>query len=236
MEKLAWLKVLTISLSIIIAGYFIGNMHRNAKKFDRFVQVKGLAERELEADLAVWPIQISLTGNDLITLEDRIDAQKETVHQFFTEQGFQDAELSMGVTNIQDTRADIYNSNAQYREYRYIAKTDFTVRTTNIDILQDALSESLQLISEGILISSKNTWRPIEYIFTGLNDIKPSMVEEATVNARVVAEKFAMDSGSRVGKIKSARQGIFSINDRDQNTPEIKTIRVVSTIEYFLED
>ena len=103
-------------------------------------------------------------------------------------------------------------------------------------MLQDALSESLQLISEGILISSKNTWRPIEYIFTGLNDIKPSMVEEATVNARVVAEKFAMDSGSRVGKIKSARQGIFSINDRDQNTPEIKTIRVVSTIEYFLED
>jgi hypothetical protein len=236
MEKSGWMKVALVSLSVALAGYFVGNMHVKARKFNRFVQVKGLAEREVKADLAVWPIQISLTGNDLGMLERQIDGQKQTVMAFFRNQGFNEEELSVGVTNILDTRAEVYSANAQYREYRYIAKTDFTVRTNQIDRLQKALSESLELISEGILITSKNTWKPIEYIFTGLNSVKPSMVEEATLNAREVAEKFAMDSGSKVGKIKSASQGIFSISDRDMNTPEIKNVRVVSTIEYFLED
>jgi hypothetical protein len=98
------------------------------------------------------------------------------------------------------------------------------------------LSGSLELISRGILLGSKNTWRPIEYIFTGLNNLKPSMIEEATRNAREVAEKFARDSNSEVGEIRVARQGLFTINDRDENTPQIKIVRVVSTIEFQLED
>jgi hypothetical protein len=110
------------------------------------------------------------------------------------------------------------------------------VRTNNITLLKTALSESLELISKGILIESKNTWRPIVYIFTGLNDIKPPMIEEATKNAREVAEKFAKDSDSRVGRIRTARQGVFSIYDRDENTPEVKVVRVVSTIDFQLED
>ena len=230
------MKFVLLSLAIVIAGYFVGNMHKTGKKYDRFVQVKGLSEREVPADLAVWPMNITLTGNDLAPLKNQLEEQINQVYRFFLEQGFTEEELTKGITNINDTRADVYNRNAQYQDYRYIAISELTVRTNDVEKLQAALTESLNLIAEGILLGSKNTWRPIEYIFTGLNDIKPSMVEEATVNARVVAEKFAMDSGSRVGKIKSARQGIFSINDRDQNTPEIKTIRVVSTIEYFLED
>lgn len=91
-------------------------------------------------------------------------------------------------------------------------------------------------MSKGILLESKNTWRPIEYIFTGLNDLKPSMIEEATKNAREVAEKFARDSDASVGKIRTARQGLFTINDRDENTPQIKTVRVVTTIDFQLED
>ena len=130
----------------------------------------------------------------------------------------------------------MYNTNYQNQEFRYLAKSEFTVRTNDIDKLQKALSESLELMSEGILLGSKNTWRPIEYIFTGLNELKPSMIEEATTNAREVAEKFARDSDSRVGKIRIARQGLFSINDRDENTPQIKIVRVVSTIDFQLED
>ncbi|MDN3669461.1 hypothetical protein QWY93_08970 [Echinicola jeungdonensis] len=94
------------------------------------------------------------------------------------------------------------NSNQQGSEFRYLPKSEFTVRTNDIERLQKPISESLELISKGIVLESKNTWRPIEYIFTGLNDIKPSMIEEATKNARVVAEKFTRDSDSKVGKLE----------------------------------
>ncbi len=228
------ISVIILAIAIVIAGYFVGNMHKTGSKYDRFVQVKGLSEREVTADLAVWPLQITQTGNDLRSLKQIIETQNQQVYEFFTAQGFQDSEITRGITNIQDARANLYNTNANMGEYRYLAVSELTVRTTDIKKLQAALTGSLDLMSQGILISSKNTWRPIEYIFTRLNELKPSMVEEATTNAREVAEKFARDSGSDVGKIRVARQGLFTISDRDQNTPEIKIIRVVSTIDYLL--
>ena len=126
---------------------------------------------------------------------------------FLLVKDFEKNELTKGSTNISDVRADIYNSNSQNNEFRYLAKSEFTVRTNDINKLQKALSESLELMSKGILLGSKNTWRPIEYIFTGLNDLKPSMIEEATKNAREVAEKFARDSefegrGNQDGKTR----------------------------------
>lgn len=237
MKELRWLKVVILSIAIIIAGYFVGNIQTNAIEASRSVEVKGLSEREVNADLAVWPIQITLAGNDLKTINETIEDQKTQVKDFFTQLGFSDNELNMGSTNIQDTRAQIYyGGNNSSPEYRYITQTDITIRTNDIEKLQKALDESISLLSKGIVIASKNTWQPIEYIFTGLNDIKPSMIEEATKNAREVAEKFAMDSNSKVGEIKSASQGQFSINDRDQNTSYIKVVRVVSTLEFFIED
>ncbi|MBT8300613.1 MAG: SIMPL domain-containing protein [Maribacter sp.] len=236
MMKIDWVKTIIICTAIIIAGFFIGNMHKTGKMYDRFVQVKGLSEREVNADLAVWPINITLTANDLNALKINIEKQNDAVYDFFITQGFKKSELTKGSTNINDAHADLYNSNARYNEFRYLAKSEFTVRTNDISKLQKALSESLELMSKGILLGSKNTWRPIEYIFTGLNDLKPSMIEEATKNAREVAEKFARDSNSRVGEIRMARQGLFTINDRDENTPQIKIVRVVSTIDFQLED
>ncbi|MDF1574396.1 MAG: SIMPL domain-containing protein [Bacteroidales bacterium] len=234
--KTDWLKTLILSISLVVAGFFVGNMHKTGKKYDRFVQVKGLSQREVKADLAVWPINITLTANDLRSLRSEIEKQNKEVHSFCIDQGFKQGELTKGSTNISDTRADQYNSNYQNNEFRYLAKSEFTVRTNDIDKLQKALSESLELMSKGILLGSKNTWRPIEYIFTGLNELKPSMIEEATINAREVAEKFARDSNSGVGEIRMARQGLFTINDRDENTPQIKIVRVVSTIDFQLED
>lgn len=236
MKNLDWLKTVIIGLSLVLAGFFIGNMHKTGKKFDRFVQVKGLSEKEVKADLAVWPINISFAGNDLKALKNQIEKQNEEVYKFFINQGFNESELTKGTTNIFDVQADRYNSNSMNREYRYLAQSEFTIRTAEIPRLQNALSESLELISKGILLGSKNQWRPIEYIFTGLNEIKPSMIKEATKNAREVAEKFALDSNAKVGKIRVARQGLFTINDRDINTPEIKIVRVVSTIDFQLED
>lgn len=235
MKELDWLKTLVIFIGVIIAGYFIGNMHKTGKQYDRYVQVKGLSEREVKADLAVWPINITLTGNDLGILKANIETQNEEVYNFFIKQGFTEEELTRGATNISDAQANIYNNNTG-SPYRYLAVSEFTVRTGDIDKLKKALTESLNLMSKGVILGSKNTWRPIEYIFTGLNDLKPVMIEEATKNAREVAEKFAMDSNSGVGQIRIARQGLFTINDRDQNTPEIKIVRVVSTIDFQLED
>lgn len=234
--KLDWLKIVTCCASIVIAGYFIGNMHKTGKKYDRYVQVKGLSEREVEADLAVWPINITLTANDLYSLKIDVEKQNDEVFDFFIAQGFEKEELTKGSTSIHDVRADLYNSNSRNSDFRYLAKSEFTVRTKDINKLQKALAESINLMSKGILFESKNTWRPIEYIFTGLNSLKPSMIEEATKNAREVAEKFARDSDAQVGEIRIARQGLFTINDRDENTPQIKVVRVVSTIDFQLED
>jgi len=232
--NLDWIKTLIVALGLIIAGFLIGNTHTKAIKANRSVQVKGLAEREVPADLAVWPIEVTITSNNLTALKTTIDKQQQEVLTFFGEQGFNESEFAIGPTNIQDSKATSYGNPNQ--TYRYIAKLQFTVRTGDIAKLQAALTASLDLIAKGILIGSKDTWRPIEYIFTGLNDIKPAMIEEATKKARQVAEKFAQDSNSAVGKIKRANQGVFSISNRDQNTPYVKIVRVVTTIDYFLKD
>jgi hypothetical protein len=230
------LKTIFIAAAIVLAGYFISDTVKKARAFDRYVEVKGLAEREVQADLAVWPIEITLAGNDLQTLNRQLEGQKKETHDFFSTMGFNQEELSIGITNITDSRANYYGGNQGTNPYRYIAKSEITLRTTDIAKMKKALTESLTLISKGILISSKNQWRPIEYIYSGLNDIKPAMIEEATKKAKEVAEKFAQDSEAQVGKIKTARQGLFTITDRDQNTPEIKIVRVVTTVNYFLED
>jgi hypothetical protein len=233
--QLNWIQSSLIAMGLIIAGYFIGNMHLKGKQYDRYVTVKGLSEREVAADLAIWPINITLAGNNLTLIQSDIEKQKKEVIAFFKTQGFADDELTVGTTNIADSKVDMYGNN-NYREFRYIAKTEFTIRTNDLERLKKSLSASLELLSRGILLGSKNDWSPIEYQFTKLNEMKPPMIEEATKNARLVAEKFALDSESKVGKIRNANQGLFSITDRDQNTPEIKIVRIVSTIEYQLED
>jgi hypothetical protein len=236
MKPTHWIPALLLSIALVLAGYFVGNLQVNGKKFDRYVTVKGLSEREVEADLAVWPINIALTGNDLQVLRRQIQIQNEAVYQFFMRQGFSEDEVTRGAANISDVTANPYNTQAYQNPNRYLAKSEFTVRTRDIPKLQKALTESLELLSQGIVMGSKNEWQPIEYIFTGLNSLKPEMIEEATRNAREVAEKFARDSNSKVGGIRTAQQGLFSISDRDANTPQIKKVRVVSTFDFQLED
>ncbi|MDA8686468.1 SIMPL domain-containing protein [Robiginitalea sp.] len=236
MKNLSWLPAMLIALGLSVAGYFIGETFIKGKQFDRFVSVKGLSEREVPADLAVWPVNIILTGNDLPALQRQVEYQNKVLYQFFMEQGFTSSEVTRGIVNITDAQANIYNSAAQYNPNRFLAKSEFTVRTSDIEKLHRALSASLNLLSDGIIFGSKNEWQPVEYIFKGLNTLKPEMIEEATRNAREVADKFARDSDSRVGDIRVARQGQFSISDRDINTPQIKVVRVVSTIDFQLVD
>lgn len=230
------LPAVLVSIAMVIAGYFIANIHTFGKKYDRHVEVKGLSEREVAADLAVWPMTIALSGNDLSALERDISFQNKEVYEFFMAQGFTDSEITRGILNITDAYANFYGGGGQRPEFRYQGNSEFTVRTSDIEKLQKALTASPALLSKGILLGSKNSWRPIEYLFTGLTSIKPAMIEEATRNAREVAERFAQDSKAEVGDILIARQGLFTIEDRDQSTPQIKVVRVVSTIDFQLVD
>lgn len=235
MKNLSFTKVVILSLSIIIGGYFIGEMNWNSLKNNRSVQVKGLSEREVISNLAVWPLEFTVTGNNLTSLNNEIESQKKQIQDFFKKLNFSDDEISVGVTNINDKNTQLYDNNNN-RPFRYLARTNVTIRTTDIEKVKKAQKELINLASKGVLVNSKSSWSPIQYSFTNLNDIKPEMIEEATKKAKEVAEKFAKDSNSKVGKIKSAYQGLFTINSRDQNTPDIKIVRVVTTVNYFLED
>lgn len=235
MKSISYPKLIILSAAVAIAGFFIGQMNLNSLKNNRIVQVKGLSEREVMADLAVWPMQFTITGNDLMAIKRKIEQQTEQTKKFFTDKGFSNAEIIVGATNINDRDSQLYSSGNR-RPFRYLAKTDITLRTSDIPKIKAAQKELVNLAARGVLINSKSSWSPVRFSYTKLNEIKPSMIEEATKKAKEVAEKFASDSNSKVGKIKNAYQGIFSINSRDENSPEIKSVRVVTTIIYFLED
>jgi hypothetical protein len=227
---------LILGLGLAAAGYFISQTLLKAKQLDRYVTVKGLSEREVKADLAIWPIQITIASNDLNQLESELLYQTETLKGFFEEHSFDQNEITIGTPIIQDSKANIYGGNQSNNQYRYIAKRDFTVRTTDIDKLHKTLDMIPSIVSKGIILGSKNYWNQIEYMYTKLNEIKPDMIEEATKNAREAAEKFARDSDSDVGKIKTASQGLFTIVNRDISTGHIKKVRVVNTIKFYLRD
>ncbi len=236
MMKDKLLPTLILSLAIITAGYFVGQTYVAGKKLDRTVVVKGLAEREVQADIATWPLELTVSGNELGELQKTLERQTKILQDFFSDLEFTDDELTVGAPTIQDNRALLYGGQNAYNQDRYIAKVDFNLRTTKIDKMSEVMYKVPSIVGQGLVIGSKNTWQPVQYIYTKLNEVKPEMIEEATKNAREAAEKFARDSGSEVGKIKSANQGYFSITDLDQNSGVMKKVRIVSTLEFYIED
>ncbi len=221
---------IAIGLSVVGIG---GSMAiYKAKTADRFVTVRGLAEREVGADLAIWPLTFKVADNDLASLQRQIDRQRELIVSFLEEAGFERASFSFASPRISDTEAEQYGQ--PRGPYRYIAQSTVTVRTPNVALVRQSMERTGSLVGVGVVLVADNWDSPTEFLFTALNDIKPEMIEEATKNARAAAEKFAVDSGSQVGGIRRATQGLFSIEDRDRNSPELKVVRVVTTVEYFL--
>jgi hypothetical protein len=131
-------------------------------------------------------------------------------------------------------QAERYNVNPS--PFRYNITSVVTVMSDNVDLVRELMSEQGELLKQGIAVSGQDYQYQVQFLFTNLNDIKPSMIEEATKNARAAADKFAKDSESKLGKIQSANQGQFTVTDRDANTPYVKNVRVVSTINYYLKD
>lgn len=202
---------------------------------DRYVSVRGLAEREVKADHVIWPIVYKTTGNDLQKLHAHINTVGRDISQFLTSNGIETKEISLGAPQIIDVHADRYaGSDARLRD-RYNVTFVVTVASNKVDVVRSLISRVGELLQKGIAISANEYGTNVEYEFQSLNKIKPQMIEEATRNAREAADKFAKDSGSDLGKIRQATQGVFSIEDRDQYSPYIKNVRVVTSVSYFLE-
>ena len=223
-----------LSVAILGCGWILKSAALDVKNMERTVKVKGLAEREVVADTVIWPVQFNDADNNLEKLVERVEQKNAAVTAFLKLHGFDDQEISQGRQSIVDKQAREYG--AENQQFRYIARANITVYSQQPDKVQNALTKVGQLAKQGIAIVQDNYDTRIEYLFSGLNDIKPAMVQEATEKAREVALKFAKDSQSKLGKIRTARQGQFSIIDRDSNTPQIKKVRVVTSVEYYLSD
>jgi len=224
-----------IFLGLSSLGYMLGNSAIKFKEYERSVTVKGLSEREFDADVVIWPIQFTAAGNDLEELYVAIDENTKKIREFLSGKGINKEEISFTTPSITDKSAQQYG-NQDRAEFRYTAMQTVTVYSKNIDSVRKVMSELSDLGKKGIVFTGGNYQSQTEYLFTRLNEVKPEMIEEATRKAREVAEKFASDSKSTLGKIRKATQGQFSIDARDKNNPHIKKVRVVSTVEYYLSD
>jgi hypothetical protein len=220
---------------LALLGYLLGNSAIKYREFERTVTVKGLSERELPADIVIWPIQFVAADNDLGALYQSIDSTTQKIRQFLETAGIDRGEISTSPPAIVDKSAQQYGGQVN-AEFRYTASQTVTVYSTHIAVVRGVMQKMSELGRQGIVITGGDYQTQTEYLFTGLNEIKPGMIEEATRKAREVAQKFAADSKSTLGKIKSASQGQFSISDRDKNNPHIKKVRVVSTVAYYLSD
>ncbi len=234
-----WLSAAILGLLLLAAaavlGYQLSQAALDVKRLERSVTVKGLAEREYEADIVIWPIQFTVASNDLAQLYLTLDDQAAKIRDFLQSRGIAPEQISDAPAAITDKSAQQYGNN-NGAEFRYTAQRTVTVYSPKIGTVRSVMGKLSQLGRQGIVFTGDEYQSKTEYLFSRLNEIKPEMVEEATRNAREVAQKFAADSDSRLGKIRQASQGQFSISDRDKNNPHIKRVRVVSTVEYYLVD
>lgn len=229
-----------LAIGLTIGGFFPGYYYYQSKTNNNTVTVKGLAELNVKADLAIWKIKFVTTGNELVPAQQQITSQSSEINTFLQNQGFSAQEINMGRIETTDLMANPYRSN-DASSSRFILSQTITVKTSNVNLVEKSLPQTNQLIAKGIILDSTSYEYPVSYIFTKLNEIKPQMLEAATQNAKKAAAEFAKNSGSKVGKIHRANQGVFSILPREQSSNSFesqqidKTIRVVSTIEYWLE-
>jgi uncharacterized protein len=239
-----------IAIGLILGGWILGAEIKQTRLGDRYVSVKGLSERSVKSDLAIWTLGYKEAGDDLAGIYSKSDANKKAIVDFLTKQGIQPGEIEPGQIQVTDTQANEYGGGNRAPK-RYIVQQPITVRTKNVDTVAAASQKTIQLLQAGIVLTNGSEGGGgIVYKFTGLNAIKPDMITEATRNARASADRFASDSGSKVGAIRTANQGVFSIlsansgstTSADQpgmdnaDTSINKTVRVVSSIDYYLEN
>jgi len=241
---------ISLLLGLTVGGFLLGSEIRDIKLADRYVTVKGLVERVVKSDTAIWTITFKEAGNDLPAVFAKTESDKSAVLDFATRQGFTSSEITVNSVDVTDRLTAQY-SNGEVKGSRYIIQQSVTIVSTDVDKVERSGAHTGELVQAGIALSGNN----IAFKFNGLNQLKPDMITEATRNARTSAQRFAADSGSAVGQIRSASQGSFSISAADAGagaapgdeegggyTPPnqadaslMKRIRVVATVDYYLK-
>jgi uncharacterized protein len=242
MDKIhRWVPAVMLAVGLIIGGGLLGRGFTEGRRADRFVTVKGLAERDVQADLALWPLRFVSTDNDLRTAQARIEQSKATILEFLDEHGIGADQVELLGLEVTDVLANPYRSGPA--DSRFIIAQTLMVRSEDPVQVAGVSQRIGDLVEAGVVLSSdRGPSAGPTYLFTGLNELKPEMIASATANAREAARQFARDSGSRLGSIRRANQGVFVILARDR-TPGMmeesqlyKTVRVVTTVEYLLVD
>lgn len=235
MERKNSLNGLFIMLGLIAIAISIFGAFKSMSNFSRTVTVKGLCEKEVVADQVIWPIVYKVGGNNLNEIYKSVTQKNKVIIDWLTKSGITGDEISITTPRIEDLSTNQYSS--ERRTFDYIVTSIITVCSNQVMLVKDLMVEQFSLLDSGIAIGTGSQWEyPVQFSYNALNEIKPQMIEEATKNARQAAEKFAEDSDSELGKIRSASQGQFSVSDRDSNTPHIKVVRVVTTVNYTLQD
>lgn len=224
---------LKIGISIVIAAVILAVGLANIITPERSVSVRGLAEREVDADLAVWNMSFSMGENNLESMQKSILEKTEVIKKYLIKHGLEESDFTVKPAAITDNSLNSYMDQTKIT-YKFVAQQTILVRSGKIEAVKSANADSLELVSAGIAVSQDYDSK-VSYEFTKLNDIKPEMIAEATKNARTAAEQFAHDSNSKVGKIKKATQGLFTIEDAAVGLEDKKSVRVVNTVEYLLK-
>lgn len=229
-----WILGLAFVVGMAICALLFGHALRSVKRMEEFVTVKGLSEREMPADLAIWPIGFSVSDNDLTALQKQIQDARKAVYGFLTESGFEAGEISNAPPQINDAQGSGQDTDEAKRPLRYQARITVLLRSTKVAKVKNALETSDKLVQQGIALTGGDYGSKPQFLFTGLNQIKPDMIQEANRNARKAAERFAADADSPVGAVRHAVQGPFEINDVDTSSPDRKIVRVVTTVDFYL--
>ena len=231
-----------LALGVALAGWFVGHGFVSGRSVDRFVTVKGVSERDVKADLALWPLNLNVTDNDLSRAQATLRRNTERVLEFLARYDIDTTNAELQGFRVTDLLAQRYGGDPTLRS-RFIISQTIMVRSDDPDRILEASQNVGELVEAGVVLSSGEEWGPggPTFLFTRLNDLKPEMIGEATAKAREAAEQFAQDSRSRISSIRRANQGVFVILPRDQaagiteQNQLFKTVRVVSTIEYLLQ-
>ena len=223
-----------LAVGIVCLGCFIKSGIDDFANKDRKVNVKGLAETEVEADKVTWPIVSKEVGNDLPELYNRVGVTQQKIKAFLVRNGIKETELTQNAPQVVDLQAREYSDNN--KQYRYIIPSVIIVTSGDVKKVRGILARQGDLLKEGVAIVDGGYDNPVRYEFVSFKEMKPKMMQEAIENAEKTAQQFAENSHSRLDKIVSADQGQFSIDNRDENTPYIKKVRVVTTVTYSLKD
>jgi hypothetical protein len=230
-----------LALGLVLCGWWVGYGFLRGRSADRYVEVKGLAEQEVTADLALWPLRYVSTGDNLALAQAGLTRSTRQVFAFLTRYGIDTAAVQLQALEVSDAFANRFSG--ERGGPRFVIQQTVIVRSRTPDVVMAASQKVSELVAGGVILSSSGEYGVggPTFIFTRLNQLKPSMLAEATANAREAAQQFATNSRTAVGAIRQANQGVFVILPRDQ-APGVnesgqlqKVVRVVATVQYFLK-